>query len=275
MAASIGAIARKKSIQLIVDQPVFGTQVALIALNSSFKGKRTLTLEPNVSHAMGRLMDGHEGTPGAILRFPSKVVSRNHAALIGSEGRLYVQDTKSSSGTFVNGQRLSPQGIESQLMEVHEGDILKLGEDCEVNGVLHQCVIMRVSILNAPAPPQPPIPDLSSTDSQLNISNAGNAAETSYIDYSQDPQVRSNVENEFASIWTSLTVGMETPLRRISRLKNYVESQKAAEAQSASSTPKRYPGSLRPQPLQSPPPSHFHSESVTPLTSTASEPPRS
>ncbi|KAI8848766.1 SMAD/FHA domain-containing protein, partial [Chytridium lagenaria] len=190
------------------------TQVAIIALNSSFKGKRSFVIEPNTQKTIGRLMDGQEGTPAALLRFPSKVVSRNHASLTGGDGRMFIQDTKSSSGTFVNGQRLSPQGVESQLYELHDGDILKLGEDCEVNGVLHQCVVMRISVLNPPS-----AGDSGSTESQLNIGNQAN--EISYIDYSQDPQVRANVEAEFNSIWTSLTTGIESPLKRIHRLKGF------------------------------------------------------
>jgi pSer/pThr/pTyr-binding forkhead associated (FHA) protein len=48
--------------------------------------------------------------------------------------QISLQDTKSSGGTFLNGIRLSPQGQESTPVEVHDGDIIKLGEDCEVNG---------------------------------------------------------------------------------------------------------------------------------------------
>ncbi|KAJ3312711.1 hypothetical protein HDU76_002821 [Blyttiomyces sp. JEL0837] len=41
---------------------------------------------------------------------------------------------ESSSGTFLNGHRLSPQALESPKIELHDGDVIKLGEDCEVNG---------------------------------------------------------------------------------------------------------------------------------------------
>ena len=48
--------------------------------------------------------------------------------------QVYLRDTKSSSGTFVNGKRLSPMGVESEKVELKEGDQISLGEDCEVDG---------------------------------------------------------------------------------------------------------------------------------------------
>ncbi|OUM61728.1 hypothetical protein PIROE2DRAFT_44935, partial [Piromyces sp. E2] len=45
----------------------------------------------------------------------------------------YIKDTGSSSGTFLNGKRLSPQGQESTFFELNNGDVIKLGEDCQVN----------------------------------------------------------------------------------------------------------------------------------------------
>jgi pSer/pThr/pTyr-binding forkhead associated (FHA) protein len=42
--------------------------------------------------------------------FKSKVVSRNHAECWMKNGTVYVKDSGSSSGTFLNGMRLSPGG---------------------------------------------------------------------------------------------------------------------------------------------------------------------
>jgi hypothetical protein len=42
---------------------------------------------------------------------------------------LYIRDTKSSSGTFLNHVRLSPAGNESGPVELHDGDIVQLGVD--------------------------------------------------------------------------------------------------------------------------------------------------
>ncbi|KAI9221689.1 hypothetical protein BC828DRAFT_338653, partial [Blastocladiella britannica] len=46
----------------------------------------------------------------------------------------WIQDTKSSSGTFINGRRLSGIGEESLPFEVFDGDLLQLGEDYDQNG---------------------------------------------------------------------------------------------------------------------------------------------
>jgi pSer/pThr/pTyr-binding forkhead associated (FHA) protein len=47
---------------------------------------------------------------------------------------MFVRDAKSSSGTFLNEVRLSPRGLESGEVEVRSGDMIRLGDDCELNG---------------------------------------------------------------------------------------------------------------------------------------------
>lgn len=42
---------------------------------------------------------------------------------------MYIRDTKSSSGTFLNHVRLSPAGNESRPVELNDGDIVQLGVD--------------------------------------------------------------------------------------------------------------------------------------------------
>ncbi|TFK36199.1 hypothetical protein BDQ12DRAFT_610112 [Crucibulum laeve] len=64
------------------------------------------------------------------LAFKSKVVSRAHAEIwVESGGRLFIKDTKSSSGTFLNHVRLSPANTESRPYQIKDGDILQLGVD--------------------------------------------------------------------------------------------------------------------------------------------------
>jgi pSer/pThr/pTyr-binding forkhead associated (FHA) protein len=67
--------------------------------------------------------------------------------------KVYIQDTKSSSGTFLNGERLSEHGNESELFEVMDNDTIQFGEDSDVgdsklyiNIVFYQCVTARVRI---------------------------------------------------------------------------------------------------------------------------------
>ncbi|KAK8780715.1 hypothetical protein V5799_017944, partial [Amblyomma americanum] len=65
--------------------------------------------------------------------FDCKVLSRNHALLWYEGGKFYLQDTKSSNGTFVNNQRLSKGSEESPAQEVCSGDIVQFGVDVVEN----------------------------------------------------------------------------------------------------------------------------------------------
>ncbi|KAG2028359.1 SMAD/FHA domain-containing protein, partial [Suillus americanus] len=61
--------------------------------------------------------------------FDTKVLSRVHAEIWSDNGKFYIKDTKSSSGTFLNHVRLSPAGSESKPHELKDGDIVQLGLD--------------------------------------------------------------------------------------------------------------------------------------------------
>ncbi|KAJ3012390.1 hypothetical protein HKX48_006299 [Thoreauomyces humboldtii] len=61
--------------------------------------------------------------------FDSKVVSRRHAELWTRDGQVYLRDTASSSGTFLNRLRLSPSGKESRPYPLRNGDVIQLGID--------------------------------------------------------------------------------------------------------------------------------------------------
>ncbi|KAI9477684.1 SMAD/FHA domain-containing protein, partial [Coemansia mojavensis] len=81
------------------------------------------------------------------IAFKSKVVSRSHAEVWVENGQFYIQDTKSSSGTFLNHMRLSPPGVESRPHPLHDGDILQLGVDYQ-GGIqdIYKCVKIRLEI---------------------------------------------------------------------------------------------------------------------------------
>jgi len=80
--------------------------------------------------------------------FDCKVLSRNHALLWYENGKFYLQDTKSSNGTFVNNQRLSKGSEESPPREVCSGDILQFGVDVMENSrkVTHGCIIATLKL---------------------------------------------------------------------------------------------------------------------------------
>ncbi|KAG2745550.1 SMAD/FHA domain-containing protein, partial [Suillus brevipes Sb2] len=63
------------------------------------------------------------------IAFDTKVLSRVHAEIWSDNGNIYIRDTKSSSGTFLNSLRLSPAGSESVPHKLKDGDIVQLGID--------------------------------------------------------------------------------------------------------------------------------------------------
>ena len=76
---------------------------------------RTLMLDQAVK--VGRSVARARPSPTNAI-FDCKVLSRNHALLWYEQGKFYLQDTKSSNGTFVNNQRLSKGSEESLPREV-------------------------------------------------------------------------------------------------------------------------------------------------------------
>lgn len=74
--------------------------------------------------------------------FDSKVLSRQHAEVweengkvhssdliifcshLFSSSQIFIKDVKSSNGTFINGERLSPEGVESDPFELKNDDIV-------------------------------------------------------------------------------------------------------------------------------------------------------
>ncbi|CAN0185004.1 unnamed protein product [Lampetra planeri] len=80
--------------------------------------------------------------------FDCKVLSRNHALLWFENDKFYLQDTKSSNGTFVNNQRLSKGSEESPPYEILSGDVIQFGVDVMENSrrVTHSCIISAVKL---------------------------------------------------------------------------------------------------------------------------------
>lgn len=82
--------------------------------------------------------------------FDCKVLSRNHALVWFDHktGKFYLQDTKSSNGTFINSQRLSRGSEESPPCEVMSGDIIQFGVDVTENTrkVTHGCIVSTIKL---------------------------------------------------------------------------------------------------------------------------------
>lgn len=89
----------------------------------------------------------HNSPSAATVGFKSKVVSRRHCEFWCQDGKWYIKDVKSSSGTFLNHIRLSPPGTESKPFPVNDGDIVQLGIDFKGGEeMIFRCVKMRLEL---------------------------------------------------------------------------------------------------------------------------------
>ncbi|POR34701.1 Uncharacterized protein TPAR_05099 [Tolypocladium paradoxum] len=96
-------------------------------------------------HAAGN-MAGNQPS-AAPVGFKSKVVSRRHCEFWYEDGRWFIRDVKSSSGTFLNHIRLSPPSQESKAYVVSDGDIVQLGIDFKGGEeMIFRCVKMRLEL---------------------------------------------------------------------------------------------------------------------------------
>ncbi|KAF8183716.1 SMAD/FHA domain-containing protein [Mycena galopus ATCC 62051] len=136
----------------------------LYPIDNSFVSKR-IVLEGDQHVKIGR-QTSTETNPGEKNGyFDSEVLSRHHAEVVWEEagrmccicttheylfiiGQIFIKDVKSSNGTFINGERLSFQGYESDPTELKSDDILEFGVDLvseDNKTVLHRKVIARVA----------------------------------------------------------------------------------------------------------------------------------
>jgi hypothetical protein len=86
--------------------------------------------------------------------FDSKVLSRQHAEVWADRnGKVFIRDVKSSNGTFVNGQRLSPENRESDPHELRQHDTLELGIDIvseDQKTIVHHKVSAKIEYVGLP-----------------------------------------------------------------------------------------------------------------------------
>jgi pSer/pThr/pTyr-binding forkhead associated (FHA) protein len=105
-----------------------GITIILEPLNDTFQQKR-VTLSEGDSIKIGRMTNKSTTPTESNGYFDSKVLSRNHAEIIYRNNQVYIKDSKSSNGTFINGKRLSAEGKESSPVDLKHGDDLEFGVD--------------------------------------------------------------------------------------------------------------------------------------------------
>lgn len=113
----------------------------------------------------------------APVGFKSKVVSRRHCEFWYEEGKWYIKDVKSSSGTFLNHIRLSPPGQESKPFPVNDGDVVQLGIDFKGGEeMIFRCVKMRLELNRGWQNKLNKFKYVSETDALSDDTNDGDAA---------------------------------------------------------------------------------------------------
>ncbi|CAO3665911.1 unnamed protein product [Rhizopus stolonifer] len=82
-----------------------------------------------------------------LMCFRSKVVSRKHAEIYVENEHIYIRDTGSSSGTFLNSKRLSPPNESSSPSILKNNDTVQLGVDYQGGAEeFYRCVRIRIEI---------------------------------------------------------------------------------------------------------------------------------
>jgi pSer/pThr/pTyr-binding forkhead associated (FHA) protein len=102
----------------------------LVAVDGAFEPKTINVPFSPGSVRIGRYTDTSNSPTPLNGFFDSKVMSRSHAKIWADfNGSIWIQDTQSSNGTYINGERLSDEGETSGPSQLQRNDILDLGID--------------------------------------------------------------------------------------------------------------------------------------------------
>ena len=132
--------------------------LALLPMTGTFERKQIVVpFFPEVLR-IGRQTNAKTVPTAVNGYFDSKVLSRQHAEVWAERnGKIWIRDVKSSNGTFVNGNRLSPENRDSEPHELREQDTLELGIDIvseDQKSIVHHKVSAKVELAGIyPNPP--------------------------------------------------------------------------------------------------------------------------
>ncbi|XP_063674701.1 myosin-2 heavy chain-like isoform X5 [Bolinopsis microptera] len=124
--------------------------------------------------------------------FDCKVLSRSHAVLWYQDGSIWIKDTASSNGTFINNTRLSRGGEESEPFRISSGDEIQFGVDVMEakkkdggNPITHGCIIAKATVIIPDV--MLPNPNYVINNPMLNSRSLSSSSETlNNIDEDQD-----------------------------------------------------------------------------------------
>jgi hypothetical protein len=97
---------------------------------------------------VGRYLGNSAHKDEAMFTFKSKVISRYHAEVWSVGNDVYLRDTRSQSGTFLNAMRLSEPGKESKPYKLKTGDIIQFGVDYKgaTDGKFVTSIILKLTL---------------------------------------------------------------------------------------------------------------------------------
>lgn len=129
--------------------------LVLLPMNGTFERKQiNVPIHPDPPQKIGRQTNAKTLPKPDNGYFDSKVLSRQHAEIYAdASGRIWIKDVKSSNGTFVNGERLSPENRESEPKELKQSDSLELGIDIvseDQKTIVHHKVSAKVEFAGFP-----------------------------------------------------------------------------------------------------------------------------
>ncbi|GAA5931210.1 uncharacterized protein JCM15063_002577 [Sporobolomyces koalae] len=125
----------------------------LIPLNNTFVPKQVSLDPPGHKVKIGRQTNAKTVPNGTNGYFDSKVLSRAHAEVWSEDLKVFIKDVKSSNGTFINGERLSPESAESDIFELHTDDVVEFGIDIltdDTKTIVHHKVAAKVHLVMNP-----------------------------------------------------------------------------------------------------------------------------
>ncbi|KAG9005285.1 hypothetical protein FRB94_000410 [Tulasnella sp. JGI-2019a] len=120
--------------------------LVLLPLDDSFLYSEEITLPKSGHVKIGRSCGLATIPDDAHVYFDSEVLSRKHAEVWAKDGKIFIKDTESYNGTFVNGKRLSVEDKASEPCELNSGDFVEFGIDVlgEGGATVHRKISARV-----------------------------------------------------------------------------------------------------------------------------------
>ncbi|KAJ7087047.1 SMAD/FHA domain-containing protein, partial [Mycena crocata] len=119
----------------------------LYPLNDSFFIPKQIGLTtPGRRVQLGRKTSKSPPMDRKQVHFDSSVVSRRHAEVWQEANKIFIRDTGSANGTFVNGRRLSVEGRDSYPYELKTNDVVELGTDISgyYDTIAHHRIVCRI-----------------------------------------------------------------------------------------------------------------------------------